>query len=180
MFTPFFWQQIIGGATALMNRAKLKAINVDKDGTVNFPTGLGSGPAFVDVTLTAAEVKALNATPKTLVAAPGANLAVVFEGAMVSFVYGTAAYAGIAAGEDLSFKYTNGSGLEVGQCETTGFLDQTASQFRYVRPQAAASGNSAILAVANAALVLHMLSGEITTGDSPVKVRVIYRVVPTI
>jgi hypothetical protein len=162
-----------------MNASGVKAVNVGNDGTVNFPTGKGSGVAYVDVTITAAQLKALNATPQTVVAAPGAGYALVLEGALLTMTYGTAAYAGIAAGEDLSFKYTNGSGAEVGQCETTGFLDQTSDQLRYVRAQAAASGNSAVTPIANAALVLHMLSGEITTGDSPLKVRVFYRVIPT-
>jgi hypothetical protein len=47
-----------------------------------------------------------------------------------------------------------------------------------VRATGAASGVSDITPVANAALVLHMLTGEITTGDSPLHVRVFYRVVP--
>lgn len=134
---------------------------------------------YRDVTVTSAEILALNATPKTLVPAPGAGKVLVFEGAVVALDYGSAAYAGIAAGEDLSIKYENGSGLEVAQCEATGFLDQTADQLRYVRPQAAASGNSSITPLANKALVLHMLTGEVTTGNSPLKCRIFYRVVPT-
>lgn len=133
---------------------------------------------FVDVTVSSGELLALNATPKELVAAPGANYALIFEGAIARKAAGTA-YAGVAAGEDLSVKYTNGSGAEVAQCEVTGFLDQSTAQIRYVRPQAAASGNSAITPVANAALVLHMLSGEITTGNTSLVIRVYYRVVPT-
>lgn len=176
--TPFFWRDIAGGIKRLVNGSNVVAIETDKNGKTNFPTGLGSGLAHVDVTLTAAQVKALNATPITLVAAPGAGYANVFEGAIVAFTYGTAAYAGIASGEDLSIRYTDGSGLQVGAAETTGFLDQTSSQLRYVRPFTAASGVSDITPVANAALVAHMLSGEITTGDSPVKVRVFYRIVP--
>lgn len=134
---------------------------------------------FVDVTVTSAQLLALNATPKTIVAAPGANLALIFEG-MVAYKAAGTAYAGVAAGEDLSVKYTDASGAEVAQCEVTGFLDQATAQTRYVRAQAAASGNSAITPVANAALVLHMLTGEIITGNSDLKLRVYYRVVPTV
>ena len=140
---------------------------------------LGQIFEFVDVTVTSAELLALNATPKQLVPAPGANRALVFEGAVAYKAAGTA-YAGIAAGEDLSVKYTDGSGLEVGQIEATGFLDQTTAQTRYGRPHAAASGNNSVTPVANAALVLHMLAGEITTGDTGIKLRVFYRVVPTV
>jgi hypothetical protein len=130
----------------------------------------------VDVTVTAAQMLALNATPKQLVAAPGTGYALVFVGAVVFLDYNSAAYAGIAAGEDLSVKYTDGSGLEVGALEATGFLDATADALRYVPPKAVAG----ITPVADAALVLHMLTGEVTTGDSPVKLRVYYRRVPAV
>jgi len=133
-----------------------------------------------DVTVSTAELLALNATPKQLVAAPGANKAIIFKGAVLFLDYNSAAYDGIASGEDLSIKYTDGSGAEVAQIETTGFLDQTADQVRFARAQSAASGNSAITPVANAALVLHLLTAEIATGNSPLKVRVYYRVVPTV
>lgn len=137
------------------------------------------GRRYVDITITSAQLLALNATPQQVVAAPGVNKAIVFEGAVLYKPAGTA-YGGIAAGEDLSIKYTNAAGAEVGQCEATGFLDQATAQVRYARAETAASGNSAITPVANAALVLHMLTGEITTGDSPLKLRVYYTVVPTV
>lgn len=130
-----------------------------------------------DVVVSSAELLALNATPKELVPAPGATRALVFEGAVIHKPAGTA-YAGIAAGEDLSVKYTNGAGAEVAEGETTGFLDQATAQTRYVRPHTAASAISSISPVANAALVLHMLTGEITTGDSALHVRVYYRIIP--
>ena len=137
---------------------------------------------YVDVTITTGQLLALNATPIEVVAAPGPNKAVIFEGAVLHKPAGTA-YAAIAAGEDLSFKYTNGSGLEVAVVETTGFLDQATAQTRYARPQtgAIAAGTvSSVTPVANAALVLQLLVGEITTGDSALIVRVFYRVVPTV
>jgi hypothetical protein len=132
-----------------------------------------------DVTVSTGELLALNATPKTLISAPGDGKAIIFEGAVLFLDYNSVAYNGIAAGEDLSFKYTNSSGLAVAGCETTGFLDQTADTMRYVRPTTAASGVSDQVVVNNAALVLHLLTGEIATGNSPLKVRVYYRVVPT-
>ncbi len=132
----------------------------------------------VEATITSAQLLALNATPQTIVPAPGAAYALIFMGAIAYLPYNSAAYAGIAAGEDLSIKYTNGSGLEVGQCETTGFLDATSNQLRWIRAHAAASGDDAIVPVPNAALVLHLLVGEIITGNSPLKLRVYYRRIP--
>lgn len=133
----------------------------------------------VDVTVTSAQLLALFATPITLVAAPGANFALILDSAVLHKPAGTA-YGGIAAGEDLSIKYTNAAGAAVGGCEATGFLDQTTAQTRFLRGYNAASGVSDITPVANAPLVLHMLTGEITTGDSNLLVRVYYRVVPTV
>lgn len=131
----------------------------------------------VDVTITAAQMLALFATPRELVAAPGAGFCNIFERAVLHKPAGTA-YSGIAAGEDLSVKYTNASGLEVSQIEATGFLDQATAQTRFARPHAAASANNSITPVENAALVLHLLVGEITTGDSNLLLRVYFRVVP--
>ncbi len=129
-----------------------------------------------DVVITSALLLALNATPQTLVPAPGAGLALIFEGAWIVKPAGTA-YAGIAAGEDLAVRYTDGSGTQLGNAETTGFLDQTTIQSRYMRPWNAASGVSDINPTINAALVLHMLTGEITTGNSDLHIRVLYRIV---
>lgn len=141
--------------------------------------GHASGLCVEEVQLSSAQILALNATPITLIAAPGASKALIFEGAVIHKPAGTA-YAGIAAGEDLALKYTDASGAEVGQCEMTGFADQATAQARYIRPHTAASGVSSITPVANAALVAHMLTGEITTGDSVFNLRIFYRIVPTV
>lgn len=132
----------------------------------------------LSVTITSAQLLALNATPQELVSAPGAGFALIFEGALIQKPAGTA-YAGIAAGEDLSVKYTNAAGAEVAQCESTGFLDSTANQIRYARAHAAASGASQITPVDNAALVLHLLVGEIITGDSDLNIEVDYTIIDT-
>lgn len=50
-------------------------------------------------------------------------------------------------------------------------MDATADAFRYVEPTTTA----AMTPVANAPLVLHLLTGEITTGNSPLKLRLLYR-----
>ena len=126
--------------------------------------------------ITSAQLLALNATEQTIVPAPGAGLVLIFEGAVIHKPAGTA-YAGIAAGEDLAVKYTDKNGLEVGRCETTGFLDSTANQIRYCNGHRAASGVSSFTPVENAALVLHLLAGEILTGDSDLNIETHYRVV---
>lgn len=125
------------------------------------------------VDISSAELLALNATPKTLVAAPGAGKALILLDASVQLNFATTEYDGIAAGEDLNINYTDGSGDTVATVEATGFLDASADALRHVYPLAAA----AITPVENAPLVMHMATGEIATGDSPLKVRVNYKVI---
>jgi hypothetical protein len=132
---------------------------------------------FVDVVVSSAELLALFATPKTIVAAPAAGLMNVFEGIVISKPAGTA-YGGVAAGEDLAVGYTAIT-TPLATVETTGFLDQSTVQTRYAPKYAAASGVNSITPAA-AAIVLGLQSGEIITGTSPLNCRVYYRVIPSV
>ena len=119
-------------------------------------------------TITTGEVLALFGTPITVVPAPGSNRVLEFIGAVLNLDYNSVAYAGVAGGEDLVFKYTDASGAECsGQLETTGFIDQTSDQTRLVK-------GIAVTPVVNSPIVLHLLVGEIITGNSPVKLTVDY------
>ena len=149
-------------SAATTGRVKLNVIN--QDAIPDIATG-------TTVTVTAAQVKALNATPKEIIAAPGAGKALILEDAELFLDYGSAAYAGIASNEDLQLRYTNGSGQLIATVEATGFLDLTADAYRFVRP------TGEITPPANAAIVLCMSTGEVITGDSPIKVRPRYRTV---
>ena len=136
-----------------------------------------------DRTVTTAQLLALNATPISVIPAPGAGYANVLDAVILYLPAGTA-YAGIAAGEDLAFKYTDGSGQECfSRVETTGFLDQTTAQMRYVTGASAAFAgvptDALATPTANAAIVIQVLTGEITTGTSDLKLRLFYRVIPT-
>ena len=83
------------------------------------------------------------------------------------------------AADNLQIRYTDGSGQLVAVCETDGFLTLTADAMRYIAPLSASTTISDITPVANAALVAFMANSEVITGDSPLKLRVYYRVVPT-
>lgn len=133
------------------------------------------GAKYVDKLITTAQVLALYATPIEVAAAPGAGIYREFLGAQILIDYNSAAYAGIASGEDIVFKYTNAAGVNVSQTvESTGFLDQTSDSLALVGPSGT-NLTSVIASVANAAIVVHILSGEVTTGNSPLKIRVFYR-----
>jgi len=130
------------------------------------------------VSLTSAEVKALAATQITLVAAPGAGKMIQFESASFKLVYGgTNAFT--EAGDNLSIKYTDDSGVAVSQTiETTGFIDQTAST--YTNAQPVIDAIVAASAAENAPLVLDNLGSEIAgnaANDNTLEVSVSYRVV---
>ena len=134
-------------------------------------------------TITSAQLLALNATPVTVIPAPGADLMIKINSWVARHGTGTA-YSGIASGEDLVLKYTNASGaIAATAIESTGFLDQATAQIRLAKALsgsgAAASTPADITPVANAAIVLHLLSGEITTGNFDLELFVEYDIVPT-
>lgn len=137
--------------------------------------------ARVSKTITSAQLLALNATAIAIIASQGAGLAVVPRLLVLHKPAGTA-YADIAAGDDLVLKYTNASGAQCsGVVEATGFLDQTTAQTRYVgMPGATGTTAGSVAPVADAAVVLHMLTGEVTTGDSPLYARLWYDVIETV
>jgi hypothetical protein len=112
-------------------------------------------------TLTSAQILALNATPISILAAPGSGLVNVPRSIHLYKPAGTA-YAGVAVGEDIAIKYTDASGAVAMTIEATGFVD-SASATRAFGISAAS-----VFPVANAALVAHMLTGEIITGTSAI------------
>lgn len=132
---------------------------------------------YVDVPVSSAEILALNGTPKTLVAAPGANKVLVFKKAVFFLDYNSTAYDGVAAGENLTIRYIDGSGTVVGFVETTGFIDQTNDEYAvtYVATsETATTASFNATQEVNQPLVLAIDAGEIATGNSPMGVRVYY------
>lgn len=143
----------------------------------------GADPAIVsrrtfDVVVSTGEILALNDTSKELAPAPGADKFNILEWALFFLDYAGVAYGGIAAGEDLVISYTDEAGVAAAEIETTGFLDATADAYRLAYPHSAVAGaTTALVPVANAALVLGLLTAEIATGTSPLYVKGAYSVV---
>lgn len=125
---------------------------------------------YAEVAVTAAEMLAIRATPKTLVAAPGAGYALEFVSAVFIYDY-TAAFT--ETDDNLAVRYTNGTGTTVSlTLETTGLLDATADKISTIQPLA-----TDVLVTDNAALVLHNTgNGELGGTGSPCRVKVAYRV----
>lgn len=132
-----------------------------------------------DVWITNAELEALFATPKTIVAAPATGYHLVFRGAAIRKPANADAQTVPGAGtSDFAIKYTSAAGLQVAQCETTGFMDQTSEQVRYIYPFDMASGISSITPATGAALVLQTLIADLSAGDAVLSMRVFYQVMP--
>lgn len=125
------------------------------------------------VSLTALEIKALRATPKTLVAAPGAGFLLEFVSAVL--LLDATATAFVESSANLAVRYTGTTGAKVSDdIEATGFIDQTADTMTTARAKLDAI--VAATGCANAALVLHNLgAGEYTVGTGVMRVKVSYR-----
>jgi len=130
---------------------------------------------FADIKLTSAEVKALKATPITLIAAPGADLAVVPISAVIHLSYGgTNAFTETA--DDLSIGWAGGA--ELHEIETTGFIDQANDETRYITFERAETFEPE----ENTAVVITNLDDEIAgnaANDNEIHIRIYYRVIPT-
>lgn len=157
----------LNGVTAGAGAAS-KAMVLDANSELN---GIGVIKK-ADVLIPTAEVLALNGTPKTLVAAPGAGVYLEFLGAYVFLDYAGVAYAA-DAGEDLCVRYTNASG-DIVSTSIDGEEFEAAADALYIMSPVPTAPNI-ITHGANAPLVLHLLVGEWATGTSPLKVRTYYR-----
>lgn len=133
---------------------------------------------YAEVSLTNAEMLALRAAPKTLVAAPGAGKMLQFLGATLLFDY-VGAYTETT--DNMAIKYTDGSGVAVSDAiEATGFVNATADTVTFARP--AIDGIVAKSGSENKALVLHNTGdGEYGGGNAgnAVRVKVAYRIITT-
>lgn len=131
---------------------------------------------YVAVTVPSAEVLALNATPKTIVPAPGAGYTTVIHKALLVLNYNSAAY---SANGILGLYETDASGqVLTGTLTLASFLGATTDTQKELSPSAAHSSTTGLTRLANKAVVLTMATGETTTGDSPVTVHCWYSIVP--
>lgn len=124
-------------------------------------------------TLTAAQVAALNATPISVIDAPGSGKYIHVKRVKWFLDFNSAAYDAAAAGDTLGLKYTNGSGDQLVQT-TPGDTFGGASADAHRHCEAA----DEIVPVENAAVVAHIDTGEwySAAGDSPVKYEIVYTI----
>jgi len=160
------------GTTLYINEGSTSSCDFNALQSAN--SGIAGSVQYTEVALTNAEMLALRATPKTLVAAPGASKILEFISAVILFDY-TGAYTETA--DNMAVKYTDGSGAIVSETiEATGFVDATADTMTTAIAKAdvivAKSGSE------NKALVLHNTGdGEYGGGNAAnaIRVKVAYR-----
>jgi len=132
---------------------------------------------YAEVALTNAEIKALRATPKTLVAAPGAGKMLEFVSAALFHDYGSNVLTETT--DNMAIRYTDGSGTVISEAiESGGFVDAAADTFTTARPKL--DGNVTKANGENAALVLHNTGdgefGGNAGNDTVWRVKIAYRV----
>lgn len=119
------------------------------------------------VTLTSAQVLALNGTPVTLISAPWAGLFVDVISVTAAVDYNSAAY---ATNTTIELRYTNGSGAKV-SADVAALLTSTADKTVTVK-----GVTTELVNVANAPVVARVATGNPVTGNSPISFQVTYRI----
>lgn len=123
---------------------------------------------FVTIKVTSAQILALNATPKVLVAAPGAGRAIELVSAVLHLDYGTATYTGNGT---LTIRTTTGTSVLSGILAAAELLHSTADKVAVMAPASTGIGLDL-----NDGIELFEPTGECTVGDSTLTVIVGYRI----
>lgn len=129
------------------------------------------------ITLTNAQLKALNTTAVELVAAPGAGQLIEFVSAVLHLEAGSEVLT--ESTYNLDIEYDDGSGAAVcTTIETTGFIDQTVDQVMLALAIVLA-GTTVASTVVNKNLALLSNEGDFAgnaSADAVLKVKVTYRI----
>lgn len=120
------------------------------------------------VSLTTAQVLALNTTPVSLISAPGAGKYISIDEIVVKNTFNSIAYTGANA---LEIRYTDGSGVKLTGDIPAAFINAAATRVDKV------VGVTTAVAVANAAVVAFVPTANPGAGNSPLTFDILYRVV---
>lgn len=124
----------------------------------------------IQVALSSAEILALNATPKTLIAAPGAGKVIIVEHILLKMVTTATQYAN---GGALEFRYTNASGAKV-TADIAAAVVTAAAATSYT---GVAGVTTSLTMVANAAIVVNNATAPFISGTGTGVFSIKYRVV---
>jgi hypothetical protein len=125
---------------------------------------------IADLTISSAQILALNGTPLTIVSAPGAGYYIDVVSATSQMTFGSAAYA-----TNTTLQLIN-TGAAVAQMQDTAILLSTVNKnTKFSSVTAAAAGQTQV--IVNTDLQVKVATANPITGDSAIKVSVIYRIV---
>lgn len=125
---------------------------------------------YASLTITTAQVLALNGTPLTIVAATGAGTYIEVISASATMTFVSAAYA-----TNTTLQLIN-AGADIPQVTNAFILPATVTKnTKFVDGQTPTAGQTQI--IANTALQVKVATGNPTTGDSDITVRVAYRII---
>jgi len=177
-------QQSVGSNTLLGNptggAANFEEVTLG-NGLDFASTALELKPSYlnvVEVSLTASQFNGMYATPVSVIAAPGANKAIVVNHAVLNMTYGSAQFVG---GGVVGLQYGSTAHLAGAAASATeAATDFTgASASTLFRLGAGVSTGAAVTSAANAAVYISNATGAFTTGDSTFKLWIWYEVIPT-
>lgn len=123
--------------------------------------------SFQDFNISAAEMDALNATVKTLLAAPGAGYANVVTGIFTFIDAGSTAFE-LGSGT-LQFLYTDGSGNSVATAVPNTIVESASDAYYWSR--------AADVAPVLNAVIVAKASADVTAGNGVVYGRIFYKTV---
>lgn len=124
--------------------------------------------SYQDFVLSATQMDTLNATPVTIVAAPGSGLVNVVTGLFLA-VNSTGFTAFELGSGVLEFKYTDGSGAKVVTDVTNAVVESATDVYDYCVPIVCAP-------LANALICAHA-SADVTAGTGNIQGRLFYRTI---
>lgn len=124
------------------------------------------------VTLSSAEILALNTTPKTLVAAQGAGTLIKVLGWTIRLNYGTTPYA-----TNTNLRARLGASGHDGILNATSYLGQSANELTVYNPASPVNTATDFTLCVNQPLVAYVQTGDPTAGDSTMDIYVTYVVI---
>jgi len=125
------------------------------------------GLQTLSVVLTNSQIKALRATPLTLVAAPGAGLFVNPIDCVLELIYGGNNAFTANVGDNLALKWKDGTTTPIIQGGLQAFLQGTANAFNaFVGPATGSDINVAGASVVNNPLVIHNIGAAEIAGNA--------------
>jgi hypothetical protein len=176
--------QVLIGSTAAPH---IKVGNItSSDTSLTYTLGSGTIDSAISntylrvaqVAISSAQVLTFDTIPVTLVPAPGAGNFIEFLSLVLIYDFNSIPY---AVGDNLAVFYTNASGPTLGNFDAQSLSESSDQVFTFVNTASIidTTPSTATLLVNTPLVLAANLGGPFTLGNSPLTVRVSYRIHPT-